>query len=104
MDMWSASQRRYSRGSRLPGSARVTRVGERVLAVANFSQHHAIPQNLVSTQIVSARLRTNCETMLPKSAQSAVAPTRCAHFNEGIWLTAQVRDKTKSRHAVKRNG
>ena len=35
MDMWSASQRRYSRGSRLP-VARVSRAGERVLAIANF--------------------------------------------------------------------
>ena len=36
MDIRSASHRRYFRGSRLPGSARVSRAGERVLAIANF--------------------------------------------------------------------
>ena len=95
MDIRSASHRRYFRGSRLPGSARVSRAGERVLAIANFlSTVRRLPR---------PRFKKACFGATPKQAretralpQSRFSRHSLRAFFERSWFTAQIRENFAS--------
>ena len=75
MDMWSASQRRYFQGLRPPGSARVSRAGERVLAIANFVS--------IARRLPKWRFKKACFGATPKPARETGALPRRG-FSRGL--------------------
>ena len=90
MDMWSANRCRCSRGSRLPGSARVSRAGERVLAIANFSQLSGDYRNAALRKLFRRDAETSTRDAC--ATQARVFARLLRAFFERSGFAAQVRE------------